>query len=72
MKKHFLAFFIIALISEVTTTWLQKFQAYKPLGTGYYYSDFETMLLNRLLYWLVIFLLLSALWFLISRGSQES
>jgi hypothetical protein len=72
MKKQFAAFFVIALISEVLTTWLQTFQAYKPLGAGYYYPDFGSMLLNRLLYWLVIFLLLSALWFLISRGSRES
>jgi hypothetical protein len=72
MKKHFPAFFIIALLSEVTTTWLQQFGASKQLGEGFYYPDFGSMLLNRLLYWLVIFLLLSALWLLISRSSQES
>jgi hypothetical protein len=70
MKRQFLAFFVIALIAEVGTTWLQKFQANSILGTGIYYDDFGTMLLNRFLYWLVIFLLLSALWLLISRGSR--
>ena len=72
MKKQFMAFFLVALISEVITTWLQKFQADSRLGGGLYYADFGTMLLKRLLYWLVIFLFLSALWFLISRGSQKS
>jgi hypothetical protein len=72
MKRQFLAFFIIALIAEVVTTWLQKFQANGILGAGIYYDDFQSMLLSRLLYWLVIFLLLSALWLLVSRGARES
>lgn len=72
MKRQFLPFFLIALVAEVVTTWLQKFQARGVLGSGLYYDDFGSMLLVRLLYWLVIYLLLSALWLLISRGAKES
>ena len=68
MKKHFLAFFLIALIAELGTTWLQQFRANRVLGSGVYYPDLGALFLDRLLYWLALFLLLSVLWLLISRS----
>jgi len=72
MKRHFLAFFVIALIAEVCTTWLQQFRSKRILGTGFYYPDIETLLLDRLLIWLVLYLLLSTLWLLLSRGYRKA
>jgi hypothetical protein len=70
MKKHFVAFFVIALISEVGTTWLQQFRANRNLGSGFYYPGLGALFLDRLIYWLVLFLLLSVLWLLISRSNR--
>ncbi|HEX8183726.1 MAG TPA: hypothetical protein VF747_03215, partial [Blastocatellia bacterium] len=66
------AFFAIAFISEVVTTWLQQFRADRLLGSGIFYSDLGTLFLNRLLYWLALYLLLSVLWLLISRSYESS
>lgn len=72
MKNNFLAFCFIALIAEVGTSWLQKFQGAKDMGGGLFYPDVGTMIVNRLIIWFVLFFLLSALWLLISRGSRKA
>ena len=72
MKGNFLAFCLIALIAEVGTSWLQKFQGARDMGDGLFYPDVGTMIVNRLIIWLVLFFLLSALWVLISRGYKKT
>jgi hypothetical protein len=72
MKQHFIAFFVIALLAEAGTTWLQQFSSKRVLGSGLYYPDLQTLLFDRLLYWLVLYLLLSALWLLLSRGYRKT
>jgi hypothetical protein len=71
MKRDFLLFFLIALIAEVGTSWLQKFQGAKDLASGLYYPDLGTMMLNRLIIWLVLFFLLSALGLLLTRAYRK-
>jgi len=68
MKRDFPAFFFIALASELGTSLLQKYYGSRELASGLYYSDLGAMIASRLIVWLVLFLLLSALWLLISRG----
>jgi hypothetical protein len=72
MKQGFAAFFVVALIAEAGTTWLQQFSSKRVLGSGLYYPDLGTLFLDRLLYWLVLYLLLSALWLLLSRSHRKS
>jgi hypothetical protein len=72
MKRHFLAFFFIALITEVGTTWLRQFRSKGILGSGLYSPDIGTLLLDRLLIWFVLYLLLSALWLLLSRSYRNA
>ena len=72
MKGSYLAFCLIALATEVGTSWLQKFQGARDLGGGLFYPDVSTMIVNRLVIWLVLFFLLSALWLLISRGYKKT
>jgi hypothetical protein len=72
MKNNFLAFFFIALISELATSWLQKFQGARDMGDGLFYPDVGTMMMSRLIIWLVLFLLLSVLWLLLSRGFKKT
>lgn len=71
MKGNFLAFCLIALIAEVGTSLLQKFQGARDMGGGLFYADVGTMMVNRLLVWFVLFFLLSALWLLISRSYKR-
>ncbi|HST22507.1 MAG TPA: hypothetical protein VLR90_15385 [Blastocatellia bacterium] len=72
MKGNFLAFCLIALTAEVGTSWLQKFQGARDMGDGLFYPDVGTMIVNRLIIWLVLFFLLSALWVLISRSYKKT
>jgi hypothetical protein len=72
MKQSFFAFFLIALIAELTTSLLQKFQGARELAEGIFYPSLATMVMNRLIVWLILYLLLSALWLLISRGYRRS
>jgi hypothetical protein len=72
VKGNFLAFSIIAFVAEVGTSWLQKFQGAREVGGGLFYPDVGTMIVNRLIIWLVLFFLLSALWLLISRGYKKA
>ena len=72
MKGNYLAFSLIALAAEVGTSWLQKFQGARDLGGGLFYPDVGTMIVNRLIMWLVLFFLLSAMWLLISRGYKKT
>ncbi len=72
MKNNFLAFCLIALTAEVGTSWLQQFQGAREVGGGLFYPDIGTMIVNRLIIWLVLFFLLSALWLLISRSYKKT
>ncbi len=72
MKQNFFAFFLIALFAELTTSLLQKFQGARELAEGIFYPDLGTMVVKRLIMWLILYLLLSALWLLISRGYRRS
>ena len=72
MKGNFLAFSLIALIAEVGTSWLQKFQGARDMRGGLFYPDVATMIVNRLIVWLVLFFLLSALWILITRSYKKT
>jgi hypothetical protein len=69
MKKT-LVFSLIALTAEVGTTCFQKMRTTTDVAPGLYYPDFQTLLLERLLVWLIIFVALSAAWLLISRRTM--
>jgi hypothetical protein len=72
MKQNFLAFFLIALTAELGTSWLQQFRGAREVGGALFYPDLGNMIVNRLIIWLVLFLLLSTLWILISRGYKKT
>jgi len=67
MRRHFLAFFLIALLSELGTTLLQRQRTVTDVDPGLYYPSFNALLVERLFFWFVIFTLLAAVWFIISR-----
>ena len=69
MKKT-LVFSLIALTAEVGTTCFQKMRTTTDVAPGLYYPDFQTLLLERLLVWLIIFVALSAAWLLIYRRTM--
>jgi hypothetical protein len=71
MKKDFVAFFIIALASELGTSWLMRYRGLATAGMVCF-ADLQTMMLNRLAIWPVFFLLLSAVWLLLSRGKRTA
>ena len=55
MRRHFFAFFVISLLSELGTTLLQRQRTVTDVYPGLYYPDFNTLLAERLLFWFVIF-----------------
>jgi hypothetical protein len=67
MKRQFLPYFLIALAAELGTTLLQRFRTVSDGEPGLYYPDFQSLLLSRLVVWLLIFLLLSGVWLVVSR-----
>jgi len=72
MKKHFFAFFMIALISELGTTWLMSYRSVTDTGAMLCYRNLGTVIADRLLFWPVFFLLLSAVWLLLSRNRRTA
>jgi len=70
MRRYFWPFFIIALLSELGTTLLQRQRTTTDVYPGLYYPNFNTLLAERLLFWVVIFVLLSGVWFFLSRRAQ--
>ena len=72
MKTNFAAFFFIALMSELGTSWLVRYRSLSPVAEMICFPDLGTMMINRLFIWLVLFLLLSAIWLLLSRGSRTA
>jgi hypothetical protein len=72
MRRHFFAFFIISLLSELGTTLLQRQRTTTDVYPGLYYPNFNALLVERLLFWFVIFVVLSGVWFLISRRAQSA
>ena len=71
MKHCFLGAFCVALLAEVITSWLQQYRASRISGSGLYYDSLGSLVVNRLWIWIILFLLLGALWVLISRGFQR-
>ena len=72
MRKHFVAFVIIALMSEIGTSWLVRYRSLSPDAEVVCFRDLQTMTLNRLWIWAVLFLLMSAIWLLLSRGGRTA
>jgi hypothetical protein len=68
LKKRFIIFFLISLLAELGTTWVQGLRSTTDAAPGLYYPNFTTLLIDRLLTWLVIFAVLSVIWFLIVKG----
>ncbi|HEV2829849.1 MAG TPA: hypothetical protein VGW76_19775 [Pyrinomonadaceae bacterium] len=71
MRRHFLAFFIIGLLSELGTTLLQRQRTTTDVYPGLFYPNFNTLLVERLFFWFVIFMLLSGMWFFMSKRSPQ-
>lgn len=67
MSGHLTAFFIIALLAELGTTWVQKLRTVTDVNPGLYYPNFRTLLLERLLVWLILFVSLSVGWILVVK-----
>jgi hypothetical protein len=67
MKRNAFAYFVVALIAELGTTYFQKLRTTTDVAPGLYYPSFQELLLDRLFVWFVIFAVLSAVWLLISR-----
>ncbi|MBX3277877.1 MAG: hypothetical protein KF868_07745 [Acidobacteria bacterium] len=65
MKRHLIAFFVIALLAELGTTWFQRQRTVTDVYPGLYYPDFKTLLLERLLIWFIILVMLSGIWILV-------
>jgi len=70
MKKHFFAFFFIALMSEIGTSCLARYRRIGLDDNLICYPNLQTMIGIRLLVWAVFFLLLSAVWLLLSRDRR--
>ena len=66
MKGQFLAYLAIALTAELGTTFFQRFRTTTDVDPGLYYPDFKSLLISRLIVWLLIFVLLSGTWLAIS------
>jgi len=69
-KRNETAFFIIALVAELGTTWLQRLRTTTDSEPGLYYPNFETLLLERLFFWFIIIALLGTVWLLISKRAM--
>lgn len=72
MKRQQGAFFIIALLSELGTTWLQKGRTVTDVAPALCYPNFNTLLLDRFVIWLLIFVVLNSIWLLIVKLSVRS
>jgi hypothetical protein len=70
MKKQFFAFFLIALASELGTSWLVRYSGANDVGELICFRNLGTMIVNRLWVWAVFFLLLSVVWLSLSRGRR--
>lgn len=71
MKRHAIAFFVIALCSEVVTTWAQRLRTVTDVAPGLYYPSFKALMFDRLLIWSVVFLTLTAIWSLLARRASK-
>jgi len=72
MKKHFFAFFLIALASEIGTSWLVRYSGATDVGGLPCFHNLGSMIVNRLWIWAVFFGLLSVIWLSLSRGSRNA
>jgi hypothetical protein len=63
---------MIALISELGTTWLMSYRSVADTGAMLCYRNLGTVIADRLLFWPVFFLLLSAVWLLLSRNRRTA
>lgn len=67
MRRDSVAFAIIALASELGTSWLVRYRSLSPDASLVCFRDLQTMMANRLWIWAVFFFLLSAVWLLLSK-----
>ena len=72
MKRHVIAFFVIALISELVTTWVQGLRTVSDVSPLICYSSFKDLFFDRLLVWTVLFLTLTGIWTLLARRLSKS
>ena len=70
VKRKATAFFIIALVAELGTTWLQRLHTTTDSEPRLYYPNFETLLLERLFFWFIIIAMLGTVWLLISKRAM--
>lgn len=72
MTRHFFAFFFIALVSELGTSWLVQYTGANDVGGLICFHSLGAMMGSRLLIWAVFFLLLSVVWLALSRNRQTA
>jgi hypothetical protein len=72
MRRDFVAFAIIALASELGTSWLVRYRSLSPGASLVCFSDLQTMVADRLWIWAVLFFLSSAVWLLLSKGRRSA
>lgn len=72
MTKHFFAFFLIALASELGTSWLLRYRSLSPDGDLLCFRSLGSMIGNRLVIWAVFFLLLSVVWMSLSKTRRSA
>jgi len=72
MKRQVIAFFVIALSSELVTTWLQGLRGNVSHVKGLYYPNFKEMMFERLFFWTIVFLTLTGLWTLLAKRLSKS
>jgi hypothetical protein len=67
MRRHAISFFLIALCSELLTTWAQRLRTVSDVEPGLYYPSFKALVFDRLLIWSVVFLGLTGFWLFFTR-----
>jgi hypothetical protein len=71
MKRHIIAFFIIALCSELVTTWVQRLRTVSDVEPGLYYPSFKALMFDRLIVWTIIFPFLTAIWAFVVKRAEN-
>ena len=72
MKNNFVAFFVIALASELGTSWLVSYAGADDVGGLVCFRNLGTMMVSRLWIWAIFFVLLSVVWLSLSKGRRTA
>ena len=74
MKRQWLIFFLIALIAELGTTWLQsRYHVVTDIPEGeIYYPTFAIFLETRVIIWLLLYLALTTVWLLVKAITAKA